>query len=197
MPNEILKNAQLSPEQRKSLQNLENELAEAREQIKSLQARIVMLEEQAAGEHVVLTRPEFNREVARMLALDERYGGTSSILYFDFTSLGGLATRHGEALAAEAARVIANLMTRYVRRSDIVGRLGADEFGILLVRCDNENAWKKGHALAAMLASALQNVEGKNLALDVSFGAYTFRDEEDVASGLKQAAQAVTKMEAK
>jgi diguanylate cyclase (GGDEF)-like protein len=197
MLHELLKNAQLTPEQRSALQNLENELAEAREQVKTLKARVVMLEEQTAGDHTILTRPEFNREVARMLAFDERYGGTSSVLYFDFAGLGGLAARYGDIVSTETIGTIANLMMRYVRRSDIIGRLGADEFGVLLVRCDNENAWKKGRSLAALLAPALEIIGGRNLGLEISFGAYTFRDEEDVASGLKQAAGALTKMEGK
>ena len=192
---DILSNAQLSPEQRQALKSLEAELSAAHSQLKHLESKIAMLEEQAAADHTILTRPEFNREVARMLAFDERYGGVSSVLYFDFASLSGLATRYGQTLAGETTKVIAQNLSRYVRRSDIVGRLAADEFGVLLVRCNNENAWKKGRELAAILTNALDTIDGKKLALDISFGAYTFREDENVATGIKEAAQAITKID--
>jgi diguanylate cyclase (GGDEF)-like protein len=195
MPHDLFADAPLSPEQRQALNSLDTELSAARAQLKHLEIKIANLEDQAAAEHSLLTRPEFNREVARMLAFDERYGGVSSVLYFDFASLNGLAARHGHGLAAEACRTIAKILTHSVRRSDIVGRLAVDEFGVLLVRCDTDNAWKKGRELAALLASALDEIDGKKLCLEISFGAYTFREEEDVATGLKEAAQALTKAE--
>jgi diguanylate cyclase (GGDEF)-like protein len=197
MPNDILANAQLTPEQRQAVKNLEGELSGARQMVKQLEARIAKLEEQAASEQSVLTRPEFNREVGRMLAYDERYGGTSSVLYFDFASLDGLAARYDQRLADEVVQNISRILMHHVRRSDIVGRLAADEFGVLLVRCDNENAWKKGRELAAILTASLDTADGKKLGLDISFGAYTFREEEDAATGIKEAAEAVTKIEGK
>jgi diguanylate cyclase (GGDEF)-like protein len=171
-----------------------HELVEAREHIKRLEAKIKSLEQQMADEQAILTRPEFNREVARMLAFDERYGGTSSVLYFDIVGLNRLGSRFSQELAVETVRTIANVLTAYVRRSDIVGRLGAEEYGVLLVRCDNNAAWRKGRALAAQLAADLETVSGQKLELDISFGAYTFREEEDVAAGLKHAAQTLTKV---
>ena len=195
MLHDLLTNAHLSPEQKLALKTLETELASARTQMKQLEEKIASLQEQVDSERSVLTRPEFNREVARMLAFDERYGGTSSVLYFDFASLDGLTSRYGHTLVAEVARIIAQTLTHYVRRSDIVGRLAVDEFGVLLVRCDNENAWKKGRELAAILIAALDTIDGKKLGLDISFGAYTFREDENVATGLKEAAQAITKVD--
>lgn len=193
MLHDLLSNAHMTPEQRQAIKDLLGELASAQTQIKQLESKITALEEEAAAEQAILTRPEFNREVARMLAFDERYGGVSSILYFDFAGLSGLPARQGEPLAAEAIRVIAQTLSRYVRRSDIVGRLAAEEFGVLLVRCSNENAWKKGRELAAILIATVDIVQGVKLGLDVSFGAYTFREDENVATGLKEAAKAITK----
>lgn len=195
MLDDILSNLSLSPEQKQALQNIELELAAARTRMKQLEGRLASLEEQAEAERSLLTRPEFNREVARMLAFDDRYGGTSSMLYFDIASLSGLATLHGQALESEVSRTIAQVLTRSVRRSDIVGRLAADEFGVFLVRCNNEDAWKKGRQLAAALMLALEVIDGKKLGLDIRFGAYTFHEDENVAIGLKEAALALTKVD--
>jgi len=193
MLNELFANAQLTPEQKQALKSLENELSQAHIQLRQLQTKITTLEEQAGSEQAILTRPEFNREVARMLAFDERYGGQSSVLYFDIASLDSLTKRYSPAIAADTTKTITHVMMRHVRRSDIIGRLGADEFGVLLVRCNNENAWKKGRELATLLTRALETIDNVKLGLEISFGAYTFREEEDVAIGLKEAAHSLTK----
>ena len=187
---DLLADAALTPEQRKVLTSLRSELASAHAKNQELAEKLRKFEQQQAdGEPTLLNRPDFNREVARMLAFDERYGGISSVLYFDFEKLEDVATQFGREVANKALRQIGSIMLRGVRSSDIVGRLAPDEFGILLMRCDNEAAWRKADALAIQIQKALAEVQGCKLDIKVSFGAYTFRDNEDLATGLKEAAQ--------
>ena len=120
-------------------------------------------------------------------------GHRGEIEYFDFDRLEETGGIHGKAVANAAVRHIGELLIKHVRSSDIVGRLAPDEFGILLVRCDNTQAWKKGEQLAGKLYDLLAEIHGCKLDVTVSYGAYTFRANEDVAVGLKEAAQAVTK----
>jgi diguanylate cyclase (GGDEF)-like protein len=189
-----LANAPLTPEQREAW-NVARDIANASKvKIGDLETRIRLLERQPIDEeHSILTRPEFNREVARMLAFDERYGGTSSVLYFDFEHLDDIAGIHGKAVANATVRQIGDLLMRNVRGSDIVGRLAPDEFGVLLMRCDNAAAWRKGEYLSGLLYDMVNEVHGCKLDLVISYGAYTFRENEDVATGLKEAAHAVTR----
>jgi len=126
------------------------------------------------------------------LAFDERYGGMSSILYFDFDGLDEVAVRFGIAVATNTLEEIVSTLTRGVRTSDIVGRLAPDEFGVLLMRCDNTAAWRKAESLAENLQQVLTEVHSCKLSVSISYGAYTFRDNEDLAVGLKEAAQAMT-----
>ncbi len=191
---DILADAPLSPEQRHAWNAIRAELGTARAKIDDLEARIRLLERQPIEEdHSILTRPEFNREVARMLAFDERYGGISSVLYFDFERLEEVAGKHGKSVANAAIRQISDLLLKNVRNSDVVGRLAADEFGVLLMRCDNSFAWRKGEQLAGKLYEAVAEVHGCKLDVAISYGAYTFKDSQDVAGGLKEAAQSVTR----
>jgi len=184
----------LSPEERKIWDAIRAELDTSRRMIGDLQARIKLLERQPIEDsHGILTRPEFNREVARMLAFDERYGGISSVLYFDFERLEEVAGHHGKSVANAAVRQIGDLFLKHIRTSDVVGRLAPEEFGILLMRCDNPAAWKKGEQLAGLLYDLLAEVHGCKLDVTISYGAYTFRENADLATGLKEAAQAVTK----
>ena len=194
--NDFVPAGSLTQEQKQSWEAMRSELIKTRAKIDELQKHIVALEGAAPvdEQHSILTRPEFNREVARMLAFDERYGGISSVLYFNFDNLDSVAVRHGKSVFNATIREISNLLMQHVRGSDVVGRLAPDEFGILLVRCDNAEAWKKGEHLSSILYEGLVEVHGCKLELAISFGAYTFRDNEDISTGLKQAAVTMTKI---
>ncbi|MDD3030441.1 MAG: diguanylate cyclase [Alphaproteobacteria bacterium] len=178
-----LASAALTIEQRRVWNAFRGEMASALAKNQELEEKLRAYEQQKiADEPAVLTRVDFNREVARMLAFDERYGGMSSILYFDVEGM-------NPTTADATLREVASVLVHGVRSSDIVGRLAPDEFGILLMRCDNASAWRKAESLSATLQDALARV-GEGLSpTRISYGAYTFRDNEDLSVGLKEAAQ--------
>jgi len=188
-----LSEAKLSPDEREAWNLMRTEVINSRERISDLEKRLKLMEHPSDEQLTVLTRPEFNREVARMLAFNERYGGISSVLYFNVEGMEDVSTRYGKAVANAALRQISNALMHNVRNSDVVGRLGTDEFGVLLGRCDNANAWKKGEQLAKLLAETLEEVHGCKPGLKVGFGAYTFRENEDIGNGLKEAAKIMTR----
>ncbi len=190
-----LADAPLTPEQHKAWQDMCAELVVAHVRIQELENRIKILNRQPnheGSEQTVLNRPDFNREVARMLAIDERYETISSVLYFDIENLDAIKERHGAELVDAAVRCVCDTLLTHVRRSDLLGRLAPDEFGMLLPRCDNAAAWKKGKQLAASIYEALTTSWGPTLKPSISYGAYTFREKENVATGLKKAAESLT-----
>ncbi|MGB9153289.1 MAG: diguanylate cyclase [Alphaproteobacteria bacterium] len=183
-----LADAKLTADQRRAWNTLREELASAQAKNLELADKLQQAEQSIHGP-TILNRPDFNREVARMLAFDERYGGVSSVLYFDFDQLAEIAGRSGNAAINTTIREIGEVLIRNVRGSDIVGRLAPDEFGVLLMRCDNPSAWRKAEAMAAKLQECIYKGD---MGIRVSYGAYTFRDHEDLAIGLKEAAQSMT-----
>lgn len=195
---DFLADAPLTPEQRTVWRDLCAELVLSRVRIQELETRIRVLDRGSAdvpqSELSILSKPDFNREVARILAIDERYGGVSSVLYFDFENFQNILDRHGPNLAEAAIRCIGDTLINQIRRSDVVGRLAKDEFGVLLPRCDYVNALKKGEKVAAAIYDALQALWGPNLHPVISFGAYAFQEKEDLAAGLQNVAKNLTKL---
>ena len=184
-------------EQRSLWENIRTELIISRERIQEMEERLRVLEQhnhEELGVQAVLTRPEFNREVARMLAFDERYGGISSVLYFDIENLPDIIAQNGHAMGNAVVRTICDSLATQIRSSDILGRLATDEFGVLLVRCDNPAAWKKAEILAAGIYQALAKIKECKVQPVVSYGAYTFREKENLSTGLKQASMSMTRI---
>lgn len=192
LANDPLADAPLTPLQRQIWDSLRRETICLRQRVKELEGLAENGDRDATPNvPVILSRPEFNREVARMLAFDERYGGVSSMIYFDFDNLPELARRFDKATMNAATRQIGDSLVKRVRACDFVGRLDVSEFGVLLVRCDNANAWVKAERLAIDLHTDLTEIHGHSFHVSISFGAYTFSDEDDAVSGIHAAASAL------
>ncbi len=188
-----LADADLTPDQRCVWEGVREQLAAAQAKNRDLSEKLQRYEQDGIveGPPSILNHNDFNREVSRMLAFDERYGGITSILYFDFEGLADVSARLGPETGNLVLQKIMSVFASDVRRSDIVGKLASDEFGILLMRCENADAWRKGERLTSSLEAALAEIEDKNPGVEVSYGAYTFQDSDDVSVGLKEAEQSL------
>ena len=184
---DLLQNAALTSEERKVWEATRAELAKTRSRLALCEALLSDIESRDSG--IILTRPDFNREVARMLACDERYGGVSSLVYFDIDGLEQVIEKYGQPMFEKVTEKVGHTLGGHVRRCDVVGQLGPAEFGVLLLRCNNEDAWRKAEGLTAALEEELAKISGMEVSLSISYGAYTFKDAEDLASGISKAAE--------
>jgi diguanylate cyclase (GGDEF)-like protein len=136
-----------------ALTTLLGEIDELRQEVGRLKARLVEAES-LADEDVLtplLNRRAFVRELRRVLAFTQRYGGPASLVYFDLDGLKAVNDRFGHAAGDVALQTVAQRLAEHVRESDIAGRLGGDEFGVILVHADQETAMAKAAALAAIV----------------------------------------------
>src|SRR5262245_38651808 len=129
-------------------------VAALRTEIASLKARLA--EAEAAADLDPLTpvsnRRAFARALRRIAAYSARYGAPASVIYFDLDDLKALNDRHGHAVGDAALQAIAERLSRNVRESDVVGRMGGDEFAVALAHADLAVAEAKAAALAALVA---------------------------------------------
>jgi diguanylate cyclase (GGDEF)-like protein len=186
---DFLADAALTPEQRAYWLQFRAAYSKLRARVAEYQAKAQ--DEQDTG-GMVLSQPEFHREVARLLALENRYGGTSSVVILNCENLHEVTTTYGRNVTNAAIRNLCDVLLANVRACDIVGRLGVTEFAVLLVRCSNDDAWRKAESLAQIMQDAVREVHQHNLSLSISFGAYSFAPRDDVTAGLGQAAKAMT-----
>ena len=181
-----LTEAELTPRVREVLSGLTSELGH-------LRARLESLETVADQDSLlpVLNRRAFTRELARITSFAERYDLTVSLIYFDLDGLKSINDTDGHAAGDAALHHVAAVLTNNVRKSDIVGRLGGDEFGVILPKADQAVAEKKARSLARLLVAQPIVWQGKPRALTISHGTYTLRKGEDPEAAITAADKAM------
>lgn len=138
-----------------AVQALARENAELRAELLALRARLA--EAEGLADRDALT-PLFNRralmrELGRTLAAVERYGGPASLVYFDLDGLKAINDRFGHAAGDAALRAVAERLIGHVRASDAAGRMGGDEFAVILAQTNGFQAEAKAESLAQEIAA--------------------------------------------
>ncbi|HLI65826.1 MAG TPA: GGDEF domain-containing protein [Caulobacteraceae bacterium] len=136
-----------------ALTTLLGEIEELRGEVQRLKARLTEAEGLADQDVLtpVLNRRAFVRELRRVIAFTHRYGGQTSLIYFDLDGFKAVNDRFGHAAGDVALKAVAERLAGAVRESDIVGRLGGDEFGVILVHADRATALAKAAVLATLV----------------------------------------------
>lgn len=166
--------AELTPKVREALQRLMAEVYALRQELDSARQRIGYLEQLADQDSLtpVLNRRAFIRELDRMSAFAERYGRAGAVLFFDVNDLKSINDTYGHAAGDAVLKHVCEILLRDTRASDVVGRLGGDEFGVILAQSGLEPATAKAARLAAAIAGEELIWEGQRLQVTVAFGAH-------------------------
>ena len=185
--------AELTPKVHAAIEMLMTEVQRLREDLRQAQQRVGYLEKLADEDSLVpiANRRAFVRELSRMVAFAERYGTPSSILYFDINGFKSINDQHGHAAGDAAIQRVAEVLTSNVRETDVVGRLGGDEFGVILAQADSRTAADKAQALAATIAANPLDWNEVALTLSVAHGTYTVTGEEKPGEALERADRAM------
>jgi diguanylate cyclase (GGDEF)-like protein len=164
--------AELTPAVRAAIATLVIELNDLRGEIQRLKSRLTEAET-AADEDPLTTaknRRAFIREVKRIAAFSQRYDAPASLVYFDLDDLKGINDRFGHAAGDAVLKAVAERLSHNIRESDIVGRMGGDEFAVLLVQADVQTARAKAEQLARLVEAEPVQVGDWLTPIRVSWG---------------------------
>ena len=118
----------------------------------------------------LLNRRAFMRELGRTQAFATRYAAPASVVYFDLDGFKAINDRFGHAAGDAALKAVAARLADHVRASDAVGRIGGDEFAVILAQTSGFQAEAKAAALAgAVTAAPLSELE-PGVRLAISWG---------------------------
>ena len=158
-------------------------------------ARIAQLERLADEDSLapIANRRAFVRELSRMIAFTRRYGPPSSVIYFDVNGMKQINDTHGHPAGDAALRHVAEILTNNVRESDIVGRLGGDEFGVILAQTTQDQANAKAASLARAIGAAPLHWGKFEITISAAYGVYSFTGSDDAQVAIEAADKAMYK----
>lgn len=148
------------------------EISLLRGKVAKLQERVTQLDQLAHQDSLIdlPNRRGFMRELERLIARVERYGIRGAMLFVDVDGLKIINDSFGHRAGDEALIQVANLLAKGVRHSDVVARIGGDEFGILLENSDETAAHETAARLIDQIASCEVLHDGEELPLSVAIG---------------------------
>lgn len=151
---------------------LVEEIDRLRDKVARLQERVEQLDRLAHQDSLINlpNRRGFMRELDRLIARVGRYGESAAMLFVDLDGLKMINDTFGHGAGDEALIQVAEMLTRGVRRSDVVARIGGDEFGILLESSSDERAHETAARLTDLISSTDLIYEGDALPLSVAIG---------------------------
>lgn len=184
---------ELSPKVQAAIGQLMAEVQDLRVELDQARKRINYLEQLADQDSLapVMNRRAFVRELTRMMAFSERYGVPGSVLYFDVDDMKQINDTRGHVAGDAALKHIGDTLLREVRASDVVGRLGGDEFGVILAQSDQTAATAKAESLAAAIRGTPVTTNGQSFTIDISYGVHVFTTGDKVDDALDAADQAM------
>ena len=166
--------------------HLRDELARAR-------LRIATLERLAYEDALtpVANRRAFVRQLTRMIAYTRRYGASASLVYFDVNNMKQINDEYGHPAGDAALRHVATVLRDNIRSSDVAGRLGGDEFGIILAQTDQAQAHAKAAALAAAIQATPLRWGEHAIPVSVAYGVHAFAGTDDPQHAIEAADRAM------
>ncbi len=166
--------AELTPNVQRALLSLMGEVDQMRKETERLRGRIRELESLADHDVLVpvLNRRAFLREMSRALALAERHNAPSALVYIDLNGFKAINDTYGHAAGDAALHHVSALLTAHIRETDAVGRLGGDEFGIVLTLTGPEGAESKARELAELISTTPFEYAGRQLSVGAAWGTH-------------------------
>ena len=138
-------------------------------------------------------RASFNNSVKREISLAIRHAKRLSIIFMDIDHFKDINDQHGHECGDIALTAVAKWIKESVRSSDVIFRIGGEEFVILL----SDTGLSGAKLLAERIRSA---IEAHTLAYDMavikitaSMGVASLRDDDTVDSFIKRADDAMYK----
>lgn len=185
--------SEFTPKVRDAIMNLMGEVDTLRRELDRTQKRLEEVERSADQDQLlpVLNRRAFVRELTRQISAIERYKTPTSLIYFDLNHFSQVNDIHGHAGGDAALQHFADVLIHNIRGSDIVGRLGGDEFGILLSHATQEQVHKKADQLAEKLRAAPVAWNGKTIDVSFAYGAFELKSGDNADAAMARADEAM------
>jgi diguanylate cyclase (GGDEF)-like protein len=112
-----------------------------------------------------------------------RYGRPLALLMMDIDFFKSVNDRYGHDVGDEVIKTIGNIMQNHKRTSDVVGRIGGEEFALLLPEAASDNAAAVGERFRRLVAECSLDAGIERISVTLSVGVGATHDQ---TSGIEQ-----------
>ena len=151
---------------------LMSEIERLEAEVARLELRAEQLDRVACMDTLVpaANRRGLMKALEMVLARHERHGIPAAILFIDVDGLKAINDSHGHAAGDAALVHLTELMSKNVRKTDLVARIGGDEFAVLLDHSPDNVAMETARRLVMQVADSEFLYRGGALDLSVAIG---------------------------
>lgn len=118
----------------------------------------------------VLSRRAFKEEATRAVELAERHDSPLSCISLDIDHFKSVNDRFGHAAGDIVLQAVVEACAGTLRRTDRMGRLGGEEFSVLLPKTDLAGALEAAERMRMTIAERLIDLGDSKIAVTASFG---------------------------
>jgi diguanylate cyclase (GGDEF)-like protein len=139
------------------------------------------------------TEKIFKAVVYRKKELERRIGYfvPLSIIFLDIDNFKKINDKYGHQIGDKALQKVSEVLKARLRESDIIGRLGGEEFVVALIGCDLNSAVKVAEDLRQKIEKIKINTKKGVLNLTASLGVVTYQNEKSLRELIDKADQAM------
>lgn len=154
-----------------------------------MRARIATLEQLADTDTLtpLPNRRAFMRRLEAVVQYAARHDTPAAVLYIDLDGLKRINDDHGHHAGDVVLLHLARLLTDSLRATDMVARIGGDEFGLILDHLNEADAAAKAKALSDYVSAQQVEVGAATIAIRVTIGLAMVRAGESVAGLIERA----------
>lgn len=177
----------------KAILGLMEEVDSLRRELDHTNRRLRDMEDMADTDAMlpIPNRRAFVRELNRMISFAERYGAPSTLMFIDLNDMKKINDTYGHEAGDKALFHVARIVTENIRGTDVVGRLGGDEFGVILAQADEAVGAQKAQELADAIHNNPLEIGTETIHMTMAFGTYTFRSGDQPDEALDKADKAM------
>jgi diguanylate cyclase (GGDEF)-like protein len=174
-------------------QALQTTLNRLRESVRDAERQRVVLHEMATHDSLtgLLNRQAARSALRRELSRAVREGGSIALMYVDLDNLKGINDTYGHSLGDDAIRLTGQALRSAARASDIVARVGGDEYLVAGVAGTQREVQALADRLRRTVAASLLHNGGELIPLRCSIGVSCSEPEDDADSLIHKADQAL------
>ena len=128
----------------------------------------------------------YYRACDQQIHASQRANQPFAVLFIDLDHFKSINDTYGHAVGDDVLRTVANTLQQTVRRSDIVGRIGGEEFSVFLPNTTLRGAQQLAETLRAAIESIHIEVDGVRLKITASIGVAAKRFDQETMQAIQQ-----------